>query len=474
MLDNYIHGDIREITVNGKQYQIKYFQGSHSNEYLLCEISNGTNEGYCQLFDRGILSLSWIVQDGQRVHGITEYSNGKALQKQNWGSILGTDDIRLIKNTPHRLTMTVQGKEKSKEKTTNVQNRGGLFGNNNQNPNPKNTHGGSGSMFGGSGGTPNATEQYLYRGEFDNEMNRHGYGMEYDRDTGKEKIMGYWEKDKLVRIIREFNADKKEMIEYRENSNLDLLHRVPVYIGGYCFLNGSCLRNGKGYLIDEESGVAIREGNWLNGKEQLGTDLYDGWYVKGMKESIRFILKSLTATRPNNGKNDELQITVKDDKELKELNHNVSRLIVAPNSCNQMKKAEFVDFQCLESIEIGDGCFESVKTFRIDGLNTLQTLKIGNYNAFAITKRKCTLSLEDTYKSFHILNCEELKSIEIGNYSFGVFGGEFELKNLPQLQSLRIGIGGNCAQSYNFYLSSFIIRGIRVDSKDNFFRSTKS
>ena len=32
----------------------------------------------------------------------------------------------------------------------------------------------------------------------------------------------------------------------------------------------------------------------------------------------------------------------------------------------------------LESIEIGDECFESVKTFKIDGLNRLKTIKIGN------------------------------------------------------------------------------------------------
>ena len=35
----------------------------------------------------------------------------------------------------------------------------------------------------------------------------------------------------------------------------------------------------------------------------------------------------------------------------------------------------------LESIEIGDDCFESVKTFQIDGLNRLKTIKIGN-NSF--------------------------------------------------------------------------------------------
>ena len=33
-----------------------------------------------------------------------------------------------------------------------------------------------------------------------------------------------------------------------------------------------------------------RESEWEHGKEKKGgTDLYEGWYVKGMKESIRSV-----------------------------------------------------------------------------------------------------------------------------------------------------------------------------------------
>ena len=48
-------------------------------------------------------------------------------------------------------------------------------------------------------------------------------------------------------------------------------------------------------------------------------------------------------------------------------------------------------------------------------------------------------------KSFHILNCESLESIQIGPKSFSDFGGDFELKNLPQLQSIQIGTIGRDA-----------------------------
>ena len=113
-----------------------------------------------------------------------------------------------------------------------------------------------------------------------------------------------------------------------------------------------------------------------------------------------------------------------------------------------------------------------MQTFKIDGLNKLNTLKIGNYS---FTRYKdSSWSNEYIYYSFHILNCEELKSIDIGKYSFSDFGGEFELKNLPQLQSINIGIIGDYDSSNNFYSSSFIIRGIQIYYYFHFYRHAQS
>ena len=110
----------------------------------------------------------------------------------------------------------------------------------------------------------------------------------------------------------------------------------------------------------------------------------------------------------------------------------------------------------LESIEIGDDCFGSVKTFQIEGLNRLKTIKIGN-NSF--TQKKNWWG-NDESKSFHILNCESLESIQIGEFSFSDFAGKFELKNLPQLQSIQIGTIRSWSR--NFWYSSFVIRGIEL------------
>ena len=115
-----------------------------------------------------------------------------------------------------------------------------------------------------------------------------------------------------------------------------------------------------------------------------------------------------------------------------------------------------------------------MSTFRIDGLNKLNTLKIG-ISSFTRYKNGFWPN-ENKLNSFHILNCEELKSIDIGKYSFVEFGGEFELKNLPQLQSINIGTIGEyySFDSSSFWYSSFIIRGILIHYYTHFYRYAQS
>ena len=136
----------------------------------------------------------------------------------------------------------------------------------------------------------------------------------------------------------------------------------------------------------------------------------------------------------------------------------VKSIVLSDWTCNNQNCIEFVFSRscCIESIEIGNDCFEFVQTFRIDELSRLKTIKIG-INSFTQIKNSGGY---DESKSFHILNCESLESIQIGRYSFSDFAGEFELKNLPQLQSIQIGTIGS--DSWNFSNSSFVIRGIEL------------
>ena len=155
--------------------------------------------------------------------------------------------------------------------------------------------------------------------------------------------------------------------------------------------------------------------------------------------------------------------------------------IVLPDwTCNDADYTifDFSRFTRVKAIKIGDDCFGSVQSFKIDGLNRLKTIKIGMNSFTQVKKIQWDNDWEEAHKginkskSFHILNCGSLESIHIGEYSFSDFGGDFELKNLPQLQSIQIGSIGN--ESWNFFCSSFVIRGIEMILNIVMIRSSKS
>ena len=163
-----------------------------------------------------------------------------------------------------------------------------------------------------------------------------------------------------------------------------------------------------------------------------------------------------------------LRINVTESTKWIDVSLQVTDLTISSNCCNDLNALDLNRFEWLRSIEIGNDCFGSVQTFKIDGLNRLKTIKIGN-NSFTQVKNSYKI---DKSKSFHILNCESLESIRFCRYSFSDFGGEFELKNLPQLQSIQIGTIGS--YSYNFCYSSFAIRGIELILNIVMIRSSKS
>ena len=445
LLSDYVSGKRMRAKIGGVEYEIQTYQGKHSNEYLLSELRDGKIEGRCQLFKHGILYLAWTMKNGKREGEITEYWDGKVLHKENWNSIFGEDgNRRMIENTKEGLIMTIRCTVKPGMNDNKYEVR--------------------------NDGESNVNaEIVIYRGGFDKEMNRHGHGIEYDMESGKEKLEGYWEKDKLVQVIREFDADSNQMIEYVVNDNLEIWNRIPVYIGGYCEMRGTFLRHGLGYLIDENNGTAIRESEWNCGEEIKGTDLYEGWYMRGLHESIRSVLRNKKPEEMKNETDDVIgdKITISKNEELIVIDNKVNDLVISSNSCNEFNKLHLNQFNWLRSIVIGNDCLGSVKSFELKRLNRLKTIKIGK-NSFTQKKNS---NGDNKSKSFHILNCESLESIEIGQYSFSDFGGVFELKNLPQLQSIQIGNKNNYYDYmyssekywYNFYSCSILIRGIDIE-----------
>mgnify|MGYP004729178009 CR=1 FL=1 len=149
------------------------------------------------------------------------------------------------------------------------------------------------------------------------------------------------------------------------------------------------------------------------------------------------------------------------------IDSDVTCIRIPDHSCNNINDTlfDFTRFTLVTSIEIGDDCFGSVQTFKMEGLNRLKSIKIGNNSFTQLKKANWESSWSAAYdkannqsRSFHILDCESLESIQIGEYSFSDFGGEFELSNLKSLKSIQIGTIGS--DSSNFYWSSFVIRGM--------------
>ena len=406
------------IQVNEKEYEIQKYQGEHQNEYLISEMKDGKVEGRCELFENGILRLSWIMKDGKRIGRISEYEKGKALFKEEWKSILEeNEERRIIENSKEGLKLV-------------------LFDEN---------------------------DLIIYRGEFDEELNRHGKGIEYE--NGKMKYEGYWNKGELMRIVREFKGD--EMIEYVAYNNIDVLNRIPLYVGEYNIVNGEFKRNGIGYLLDK-NGTAMRECIYKNGEELNGIGLFNGWYVKAVNDNIRCVLDGqLPDEIADNIVVDDKRIEIHKTVELNEMGCNMRDLIVGSNCCNDLTILNLQGYTRLQSIIIGDNCFYSVDTFTIDGLNDMKSLKIGKRS---FTKKKDWYG-NKTYRSFHILNCDVLESISIGENSFSDYGGEFELKNLPKLSSLIIGNVHDT--SYCFYFCSLLVKGFSSNI-DLYIRFTKS
>ena len=187
------------------------------------------------------------------------------------------------------------------------------------------------------------------------------------------------------------------------------------YEGYWC----NDLRCGYGKSFDNEGNVTF-EGNWYNGNRIEYEYEYDG--------------------------------------DGNDLNIGVKRLKLKDECI--LNDFDISLFLNLEELIIGDDCFSNVNEFKIDGLNHLKCIKIGK-NSFTLLKSDDKWDWNKVMngnRTFRILNCIELKLIEIGEYSFSDYGGGFELRNLPNLSTIKIGEIGN--DSHNFYYSSFVIKGI--------------
>ena len=188
---------------------------------------------------------------------------------------------------------------------------------------------------------------------------------------------------------------------------------------------------------------------------------------------------------PKSEESPPIEACINGSAKLSNMNLRVTDLTISPNYGNDLKELDLSRFKWLRSIDfghdcfgsvksfnivgldylktiiIGDDCFKSVMTFKMDRLNQLKTIKIGNNSCTQMVSYMWDWDkANNKSKSFYLMNCESLESIQIGEYSFSDFAGEYILQNLPQLQSIRIGTIGRW--SGNFCCNSLVIRGIEL------------
>ena len=385
----------------GKKYAIQKYQGEHEREYSVMELRNDIPNGPAQLFKNGVLKMSWIMKDGERDGKLTTYVDGVADRVMRWSDLERNDNcFSLIVND-------ICGKRLMEERVENG-------------------------------------EIVIYRGGFDENWERDGFGIEYDQNSGIEIRSGYYRNGILNHIHQEFEAITESgnttlstsimrMIEYggdfKEDNVMDILKLRVRYIGGYKYdvMTGEFHRHGMGKVVNEITGLCERIGEWNNGEEIDGKDftLFGGWYCDGESDQS---IREVAAGSDKIVLCEELQLSIIRRVENFALPSNTMNKNVSNSSTMELK---FSQFPLLQKIQIGSDCFKYVRNVLIEGNSQLKSITIGS-NCFTLSEN------ERKDGVFQVMNCPLLQEIVLSNNSCLDYM-VFELINTPSLSTLHIG-----------------------------------
>ena len=362
-------GQPETIMKDGIKYTVQRFQDTHKNEFLL-----QSEIGEVFLYENNVLKQYWLENEkGKKSEEFIRYKNGRADFIQRFEYILQQTNRKQFVNHKKGLRMEIWSAQ---------------------------------------------TGHLLYHGGYNERRMKEGWGIEYDEESGNVAVEGMWSKGVLKEVIRCFNGDTMTELKRNGEDSVDPTKRIPIYVGGFRYDedNETFIREGKGCLIDEKTGIATRECEWKDGKIVSGVDLIDGWYTL-------FKFKE----------------TINKEEELDRLGLMKTDLVISDNSCNDVYQLNLNKYKWIQSIEIGNECFRSVQTFQADGLSRLKRLNIGNYS---FTPAINDDDDDDCYErnDISISNCDHLETIKIGNRCFGIYKSLI-INGLSRLNSLNIGNG---------------------------------
>ena len=136
------------------------------------------------------------------------------------------------------------------------------------------------------------------------------------------------------------------------------------------------------------------------------------------------------------------------------MNPNVEVMIVDNNACNEkcFTTLALSLFSNLKVFEVGDYSFSFVEEVKLIGLSHLEKVLIGD-NSFTKKKKKGTGN--DPNHHFYLKNCERLKELKMGRYSFNDYS-VCEIENLPSLEVIEMGELNEW--SHNFFYASLELK----------------
>ena len=136
------------------------------------------------------------------------------------------------------------------------------------------------------------------------------------------------------------------------------------------------------------------------------------------------------------------------------ISKDMTELAMPSNRCNsrRIKTVDLSLFSQLKSIEIGNECFMYVEEVKLIGLDQLERVVIGK-NSF--TKHKDNWPKHNPDRRFYLKDCERLRELKIGCYSFSVYS-VCEIENVPSLEVIEMGDLNK--DSYNFYYASLELK----------------
>ena len=158
-----------------------------------------------------------------------------------------------------------------------------------------------------------------------------------------------------------------------------------------------------------------------------------------------------------NGEQLEKRITITAENQF--LHNWIEELIVSDKCFNE--RAEVLEFTLVPNLReliVGDDCFKNVEVVKWIGMKRLEKVVIGK-NCFT---NKSNHTYVDIFHHFYLKDCDELRELRIGRYSFSDYC-VCEIENLKSLEVMEIGTMNE--SSCNFFYSNLTVKS--NDGKNN-------